>query len=323
MTLRILSLGGGTQSCALALMSAAGDLPRVDHVIFADTHGELPETYAYIWYLAGILHDADIPLHVVSAGSLESALLVDVPTSENPTPPAHVRNPDGSKGRIGAYRCSYDFKRRLIDRKVKQLCGARGAWKRADVEQWIGFSLDEMSRMKQSEECRCGHKRIGMTRKGEKVRIHTPGCSKCECQKFDRWQVNRWPLIELRMKRHDTIRWFADHGHPTPPRSACWFCPNSGNDRWQLLKAEHPNLWERAVHLDDHIRQGGGFCASGGGGAGPQEPFAGEMYLHRSLIPLRDADLRTDRQIVRDSGQGELFDEDALSLDCSTGVCFT
>jgi hypothetical protein len=34
--MRVLSLGGGTQSCALALMSAAGDLPKVDHIVFAD-----------------------------------------------------------------------------------------------------------------------------------------------------------------------------------------------------------------------------------------------------------------------------------------------
>lgn len=49
--LRVLSLGGGTQSCALALMSAQGDLPKLDHIVFADTQGELPETYEYIDYL--------------------------------------------------------------------------------------------------------------------------------------------------------------------------------------------------------------------------------------------------------------------------------
>ena len=36
-THRFLSIGMGTQSCALALMSAAGDLPKLDAVIFADT----------------------------------------------------------------------------------------------------------------------------------------------------------------------------------------------------------------------------------------------------------------------------------------------
>ena len=72
-TCRVLSLGGGTQSCALALMSAAGDLPRLDHVVFADTQGELPETYAYIDYLRGVLDAAGIPLHVE-----HTAQIVDV-----------------------------------------------------------------------------------------------------------------------------------------------------------------------------------------------------------------------------------------------------
>jgi len=298
-------LGGGTQSCALALMSAAGDLPLLDHIVFADTHGELPETYAYLSYLRPIVEAAGIEFHVVTAGSLEQALLSPVPTSSNPTPPVHVLNPDGSKGRIGQYRCSYDYKRRQVTRKVKALCGGRGAWKRATVEQWIGFSLDEIGRMKPGDECRCGTTRAA----------HAGGAG--NCAGFDPWQSNRWPLIELRMRREDTIRWFTEHGHPRPPRSACWFCPNQGNGRWQALREEHPDLFERACQLDDSIRHGGGFNARG------NVAFAGSMYLHGSLVSLREADLRTRRQVIADSGQGELFDVDALAFDCSAGACFT
>lgn len=308
-TMRVLSLGGGTQSCALALMSAAGELPRLDHIVFADTQGEMPETYKYLDYLRGVLEPAGIPLHVVTAGSLYDDLLTTTPTSSNPTPPAHVLNPDGSKGRIGQYRCSYDYKRRVIARKVRQLCGGRGAWKSATVQQWIGFSLDETGRMKDADGCRCDHP----------SRHHVPGgCSRCtRCTGYDPWQVNRWPLIELRMRREDTIRWFARNGHPTPPRSACYFCPNSGNDRWSALRSEHPDLFERAVVLDETIRNGGGFNARG------NVAFAGQMFLHGSLVALRDADLRTAREVARDAGQGELFDVDALAMDCKAGVCFT
>jgi hypothetical protein len=306
--LSVLSAGLGTQSCALALMSAVGQLPKLDHIVFADTQGERPETYAYLAWLAPVLADAGMTVTTVSAGSLEAALLTTVPTSSNPTPPAHVRNPDGSKGRIGQYRCSYDFKRRLVDRAVKHACGGRGAWKRANVEQWIGFSADEMGRCKQADECRCGHRSA--------THDEDMACSKCKCDRFDRWQTNRWPLIELQMRRSDTIAWFGEHGFPTPPRSACWFCPNSGNDRWQSLQADHPDLFERACVLDETIR-GGGFNARG------NQPFAGQLFLHGSLAALRDADLRTKAQVVRDSGQGELWDEEELGMDCQSGVCFT
>jgi hypothetical protein len=314
--LRILSLGGGTQSCALALMSAAGDLPKLDHIIFADTQGELPETYAYLDYLRSVVEPAGIPLHVVTAGSLEKALLIDHAINHNPTPPAHVRNPDGTHGRIGQYRCSYDYKRRIIERQVKALCGGRGDWKRSTVEQWIGFSLEETSRMRVTSECRCGHKLTGGTRK-EPVRVHAPACIKCKCEGFDPWQVNRWPLIELGMKRHDTIRWFAAHDHPTPPRSACWFCPNQGNGRWQALRARGDDLWDRACTIDETIRDGGGFNKRG------KTPFEGKLYLHNSVTPLREADLRTELQVIADSGQDSLFDDVALGLDCEAGVCFT
>lgn len=281
--LRVLSLGGGTQSCALALMSAAGDLPRVDHVIFADTQGELPETYAYLDYLTEVLDAAGIPLHVVTAGNLEAHLLGEVRSAANPTPPAHTTDADGNRVRINGYKCSYDFKRRVIERKVKQLCGGRGAWKRTTVEQWIGFSLDEVGRM----------------------RSHP-------------WMENRWPLIELGMRRDDTIRWFTANGHPTPPRSACWFCPNSGNDRWRALRDEHPDLFACAVKIDTHIRHVRDFRDQQ-----RQTLRTGDLYLHQSRVPLVDADLRTDRQIAADNGQQELFDVDTLAMDCTAGVCFT
>lgn len=317
-TLRVLSYGGGTQSAALALMSAAGDLPKLDAVVFADTQGELPETYEYAEYVSGILDEAGIPFIQITAGNLEEALLSTTPTSHNPTPPAHVLNPSGSKGKIGGYRCSYDYKRRIITREVKRLCGGRGAWKRSDVEQWLGFSVDEVGRCKPADECRCGHKRLRPpAEKGGDPRGHRPGCDACGCEKFDPWQTNRWPLIELGYRREDTISWFGDHGHPTPPRSACWFCPNSRNPRWAALKADHPDLWERACHLDETIRNGSGFNARG------NVPFAGQMFLHDSLIPLREADLRAAWEREVDAGQGDLFDGAVLGMDCESGVCFT
>lgn len=190
----MLSYGGGTQSAALALMAASGDLPKLDGVIFADTQGELPETYAYADYVKRHLQDAGIPFIQVTAGSLEAALLSPVRTTRNPTPPAHVRNPEGAKnekGKIGAYRCSYDFKRRIITREVKRLCGGRGAWKRSTVEQWLGFSVEELARCKDPTECRCGHNRLRAASGPAGVPGgHRPGCDRCDCERFDPWQIN-------------------------------------------------------------------------------------------------------------------------------------
>jgi hypothetical protein len=299
---QILSYGGGTQSAALALMSAAGDLPRLSAVVMADTQGELPETYEYVEYVKPILARARIPFIMVTAGSLEDALLSPVATSANATPPAHVINPDGSNGRINEYKCSYDFKRRLVTRAAKKLMGKRGAWKRETVEQWMGFSSDEVHRCKQPTECRCGHplvKHLGRS------------CEKCACTRFDRWQRNVFPLVGMRFTRQRTIRWFAEHDYPAPPRSACWFCPNSSNARWRVLKADHPDLFDRACRIDETIRDGGGFNKRG------KEPFKGQLYLHRSRVALRTADLRDkERVLAEDHGIEQLF-------DCTADGCGT
>lgn len=317
---RFLSLGLGTQSCCLALKSAAGEMPKLDGVIFADTQGELPETYAYLEYLRSVLEPAGIPIYVVTAGNLEQALLGQAGhLSVNPAPPAHIQKPNGEKGRLGGYKCSYDYKRLQIQRKIKQLVGPRGAWKRLTVEQWIGFSQDEYGRVKENENCRCGHKRVARTRSGEVELRHTAdGCIQCDCPKFDPWLVNRWPLIEMRMKRDDTIRWFEANGHPTPPRSACWFCPNSGNVRWQFLKAEHPDLFERACQIDEAIRDVKDFKWPD-----RDRGIEGQKFLHASLVPLRDADIRTDRQVLADAGHLSLFDDVTLAMDCQAEVCIT
>jgi hypothetical protein len=44
--IRVLSFGAGRQTVALARMSLDGELPPLDHMIFADTGAELPGTYA-------------------------------------------------------------------------------------------------------------------------------------------------------------------------------------------------------------------------------------------------------------------------------------
>lgn len=60
------------------------------------------------------------------------------------------------------------------------------------VEQLIGISLDEFQRMKPA-------------------RVQ--------------YIENQWPLVDMRMTRHDCKLWLQSHGLEIPPRSACVFCP--------------------------------------------------------------------------------------------------
>lgn len=315
--LRVLSLGGGTQSSALALMSIDGELDRLDAIIFADTQHEMPETYAYLDFLRRKAEKRDVPFIIATAGDLRAEAMSNR-TGNQVSLPVMTRKADGTLGRIGGYHCSFTFKREVVTREVKKLCGGRGAWKRATVEQWIGFSTDEMSRMKRSQECRCGHNRLRVLSRAEKVErgekvelIHTTsgGCSRCKCEAFDPWQVNRWPLIELGMRRGDSQRWIAEHGYPVPPRSACYFCPNRGNAHWRDLRENRPELWANAVELDEAVRRG-------------MNKLKGTAYLHASGVPLAEADLRSPVDRLRDIGQEPLIAEE-VDTDCDAGTCFT
>ena len=98
---------------------------------------------------------------------------------------------------------------------------------------------------------------------------------------FQSWQVNRWPLIEQRMSRSDCLAWLRQHGYPIPPKSACLGCPFHSNARWRQIRDEDPAGWADAVDADRRIRTG----------------FRGmraELFLHRSCVPLDQADLSDD-----------------------------
>lgn len=89
---------------------------------------------------------------------------------------------------------------------------------------------------------------------------------------------HRWPLIELRMTRGHCLEWMAKHGYPQPPRSACTFCPYRSNHEWRLMRDSDEQAFNEAIEIDEMIR---------GGVRGTTE----KLYVHRSMEPLKDADL--------------------------------
>ncbi|MCT9000179.1 hypothetical protein [Chelativorans intermedius] len=107
---------------------------------------------------------------------------------------------------------------------------------------------------------------------------------------FETWQVNRFPLIEKGMTRRHCLRWLENHGYPTPPKSACIGCPYHSDAMWRQMRDEDPDGFADAVAIDRMIRTG-------------FRNLRGEVYLHRSCVPLDKADLDT----LEDKGQLDLF----------------
>jgi hypothetical protein len=115
---------------------------------------------------------------------------------------------------------------------------------------------------------------------------------------FEAWQINRWPLIERGMTRLDCLRWLERHGYPQPPKSACIGCPFHSDDHWRRMRDRDPDAWADAVSVDRAVRTG-------------FRGIRGEVYLHRSAVPLDQADLST----ASDRGQLDLW------LDECEGMC--
>ena len=216
--LRIISLGAGVQSTTMALMAAHGEIgPMPDCAIFADTGAEPKAVYKHLEWLVGQL---PFPVHIVSAGNIRNDILSG---RTNGRPPYHIANPNGSKG-FSRRQCTSDYKIDPIRKKVRELLGVakgRRAPREVAVEKWIGISLDEMQRMKDSSYPYIQH---------------------------------RFPLIEIGASRRDCLRWMQERQYPQPPKSACTFCPFHSDSMWRDMRDNDPESWADACAVDDAIR---------------------------------------------------------------------
>ena len=115
------------------------------------------------------------------------------------------------------------------------------------------------------------------------------------------WAENRWPLIELRMNRHDCFRWMESQGYPTPPRSACSYCPFHNDTEWRRLKTEEPEAFQDAVNYEQRLQAV----------AKKVGCFTGNLTLHKSGVTIDKVDFSTEEE----HGQINMFQN-----DCS-GMC--
>lgn len=258
--IHIISLGAGVQSSTMALMAAKGEItPMPEGAIFADTQAEPRSVYSWLDILEPLL---PFPVHRVTAGNIEEDFLRllggAAAKSRCGQPPFYVKQPNSDdKGGALWRQCTKEYKLEPIAKKLQEIRGKRS------VVQWIGVSLDEAHRMKDS--------RVGYSK-------------------------NRYPLIELRLTRHDCLQWMRRNGYPEPPKSACRICPFLNNNRWRKLRDSEPEEFAKAIAFDRSIRADRKDRING-------VKITGELFLHRSCVPLELVDLSNESE----RGQQELF----------------
>ena len=267
----VISLGAGVQSSVMALMASRGELLgiNVDFAVFADTQAEPKSVYNWLDWLEKQL---SFPVHRVTAGSLaDESLKMRISKKglkySRTNIPFYTLNSDGSKGIIPHRSCTSDFKIKPILRELRSRCGIKRGQKAATITSLIGISMDEMRRMKPSR---------------------------------DAWVVNRWPLVEMRMRRNDCIEWARKNGMPEPPRSSCVFCPFHSNKEWRRLQVEEPDEFARAVQFEKDI-QAAKFVS---------DDFSSIPFCHSSAKPLDKIDFRSDVE----KGQMILWDDECEGI---------
>jgi hypothetical protein len=179
-------------------MAAAGEItPMPTAAVFADTQAEPKSVYTWLDWLEKQL---PFPVHRVTAGALQDGAL-------------RVRK--SKKGLL------YNDVKIPAFRKLREIAEVPRGCKTVMVVQWIGISLDESLRMKESRNL---------------------------------FMENRWPLIEKRISRSDCVQWMQRRGFPKPPRSACIFCPFHSDHEWNHLKSEEPESFARAAAFESRLQ---------------------------------------------------------------------
>lgn len=236
--LTVLSLGGGVQSTTLLLLACHGALERPDLILFADTGAEPAPVYAHLEWLSEEAGRHGLRVERVSAGNLAADLERAVRAGTRvANPPFFVRL--GRERGMLSRDCTRDYKIAPIRKRIREELAKRG---RERAELWLGITVDEVERVRDSDVA---------------------------------YIVHRYPLIERGMRRSDCLAWLEKHGYPTPPKSACWFCPFRSDAGWRWLRDHSPDDWEKACRLDRLIRR--------------LPRVRGEVYVHASCRPLAEA----------------------------------
>jgi hypothetical protein len=286
----VISLGAGVQSSTMLLMAIHGEIqPKPELAIFADTGWEPKHVYRWLEFLREKAEAAGIPILVVSKGNIKEDILAKVRGDYEKrvaNPPFYTKT-----------RHRLELEDFTLDRELAGVMDVSGGkltrfcTKEYKIEpitkairEYLGFKPRQ--RIKDV---------IVYQWRG----ISTDEIIRARTSKPDDWIQVRYPLIELGMNRADCLAWMEKHGYPRPPKSSCIGCPFHSDEYWRQMRQYTPDEFQEAVEFDRAIRYYPG--------------VDGEVYLHRSMKPLEEVDLRTNAE----KGQLEL---DLFHEECE-GMC--
>lgn len=213
---KILSWSGGIQSTVMAVMSALGELPKVDLVLYANIGNEWSVVTETMAFYKNWLQEKGMRIETVYP---PKSVLEELEEGE-----IHIPAWTESGGPL--YRgCVWRYKIRPIRWKIREFAGYHATKnpypKKNTFEMWLGMTTDEMKRTLPS---------------------------------LKKYIFHRFPLVEKGLSRGDCYTYLRKLDLPIMPKTACVVCPYRKAWEWLEIKEKTPEEWEEAIRIDRKIR---------------------------------------------------------------------
>ena len=212
--LNVISLGAGKQSSYMLLRALENDYKfKPDFAIFSDVGCEPEYVYEYLdWLKDYVKTKYDFDIITVSGGNLKHHILnyINGNTDRVSQIPLKLEN-----GGIMMRQCTMDYKIAPLRRYLQEVRNGK------KIRLWIGISLDEIERIKESNV---------------------------------KYIQHYYPLVETHIRLDAIINYFDSNDLKIPGKSACLICPFHSDKYWQRFKKEFPSEFELACRFDDAIR---------------------------------------------------------------------
>lgn len=213
----VVSYGLGVDSTALLVGFYQRGI-RPDLILFSDTGGEKPDTYAYLPIINAWLASVGFPEVTLTRRTPINGSKGTYSTLEGNCTTNEMLPSLAYGGRRG---CSVAWKGEVLDAHVARWAPAREAWARGQkVRRAIGYDA--------------GPKDSG----------------RCWDITEDERSTYLYPLREWGWDRERCEAEIREAGLPVPPKSACFFCPATSPAELVQLHRKSPELTARAVEME-------------------------------------------------------------------------
>lgn len=233
----VVNYGMGVDSTAMLVGLSRGGL-RPDLIIFADTGGEKPETYTYLNHINEWLSEVGFPCVTVvryeptrsSYNTLEGKCLANESLPSLAT---------------GGHSCALVFKVDVMDKFIKTWQPAVRAWEQGlKVIKLIGYDAGSRDKKRREKADRSAQKPCS-----------SPAAQAKKNRDQKRYQYI-YPLQTWGIDRDSCKQLIKSVALEVPVKSACFFCPASTKAEIIALRDTHPDLYARAVNMEQRALNG-------------------------------------------------------------------